>query len=265
MEDVYQLYARQKGALIWGDKSPNYCDYLAGLARVFPNARFIVIWRDPRAMIGSIVRAGNESSWFARRGMTLRALMGYNVLKSECERLASRGTRVHQIQYETLTRDPAGTMSDLCTFLGIPFIPEVGSLRGADRSAIYQAQHHALVRGERIVSSLERPEVLSVELRKKIDRYICFWREQSGGNWPILSSSENHEAGIPSTWERFVDRALYRCMRVFDSIVVVIYCSVPVSFLRKFRAYRRRHDRKAPTAGISQDNRSIASDINEAV
>ena len=249
MERAYQEYAHQKGALIWGEKSPNCYDSLTCLARDFPDARFIIIWRDPGAICRSVIRAAEVASWFNRRGMIYRALMGCRALKTECDRLASRGARVHQVQYEALVRDPAGAMVDVCKFLGVPFVPSVASLEGADRSAIYQGEHHSLVKGERIVSSLERPEVLPADLKRKIERYVSLWRAESGGKWPILSSPQNGDSGKPSLRERLLDRALYRCLRTLDSIVVFAYCSAPLWLLKRLRAFKRRHARSSPRVG----------------
>ncbi len=38
---------RKKGATVWGCKSPSYYDYMTQLADWYPDAKFIVIWRDP--------------------------------------------------------------------------------------------------------------------------------------------------------------------------------------------------------------------------
>ena len=61
------------------------------LAGWFPNAKFIVIWRDPADVCRSIVRAAEKSSWFARPGMDLRALLGYRRMKQEADELVRRG------------------------------------------------------------------------------------------------------------------------------------------------------------------------------
>ena len=100
MEKAYQEYAFQKGALIWGEKSTFCYDSLTRLARTFPDARFIIIWRDPAAICSSVIRAAEEPCWFDRRGMTSLALLGCKVLKTQCDWLVSRGARVHQIEYE---------------------------------------------------------------------------------------------------------------------------------------------------------------------
>ena len=93
-EALYQEYARQRGATIWGEKSPSYLDSLISIARTFPNARFIAIWRDPAGICGSVIRAASSGSYFARRGMPLRALLGVHRMKVECDELRAKGTPV---------------------------------------------------------------------------------------------------------------------------------------------------------------------------
>jgi len=239
MEKAYQEYARQKGALIWGEKSVHLHHSLERLVRDFPDARFVFLWRDLAAICGSVIRARNDF-FLGRTGMTERTLARYKTLRVQCDRLASRGFPVHQIDYETLVNDPAGVMTGVCKFLGIPFVPSMTSLEGSDRSAIYDGGHHALVRSERIVSSLERSEVLSPELKRKIERYKSLWRQESGGEWPIPSTPGNSDSGKPSLRERLVDRALYRCLRTYDSMVVLIFCFAPLWLLKAYRAHKRR-------------------------
>ena len=251
MEKAYKECARKKGALIWGEKSPQLLLFPpTRLVQDFPDARFIIIWRDPAAICGSVIRAANEErSFFGRRGMTHRTLMGYMRLKVECDRLVSRGTPVHQIHYETLVKDPAGVMADVCRFLGVRFIPGVASLAGADRSAIYEGKHHSLVKSERVVSSLERPEVVPPHLKRKIERYVSLWREESGGKWPILSTPQDSDSGKSSLRERLADRAVYCCLRAFDSLVVFVYCFGPFWLLKRFRDFKRQYERGLPKVG----------------
>lgn len=240
MSAAYQQRAQKKGARIWGDKSPNYSASVVKLAEDFPHARFLIIWRDPTAICRSIVRAGEENSWFSRRGMIHRALMGTRELKSACERLVKRGVRVHQIHYEALVKDPARTMRGICDFLDVSFVRAVSSLEGADRSAIYnEGKHHSLVKGEKIVSSLERPEVLSPRLKRKIGRYVALWREETGGEWPPSSHPPEVNPGKFSFFERAYDRLFYQWLRMLDLTIAFIYCYAPLWLLKQLRGRRR--------------------------
>ena len=250
IERAYQEYACQKGAQIWGEKSPNYYDSLARLARDFPDARFIIIWRDLSAICRSVIRAAQEPSWFDRRGTTHRALMGYKTLKTECDRLVRGGASVHQIQYEALVGNPADVMMGVCTFLGVPFVSCVASLNGADRSAIYEDRHHSLVKGERIGCTVERPEILPMKLRKKINRYVCLWHQQSGGTWPVIPCLQNYDHGKPTLAERVSDQVVYHALRSFDFLVLLAYCFAPFRFLQIYRAFK--HQQRESSARMQQ-------------
>jgi hypothetical protein len=121
-EAVQIEYARQKkGATIWGCKSPTYFDLLPVLAATFPKAKFVIIWRDLRSICQSIAKAAQKPSFFRRKGIMLRALLGYRQMKLKCDRLVRDGVPVHQIHYEELVRDPTAVMKGVCEFLRIPF------------------------------------------------------------------------------------------------------------------------------------------------
>ena len=114
----HQAYAARKGAVIWGDKSPIYYDSLPALARLFPQARFIIQWRDPAATANAMARAAQTgATWYHKRGTYLRGLMGYQVLKSGVDSLLSSGQPVCQVSFEELTSDTAKVMRDVCRFL----------------------------------------------------------------------------------------------------------------------------------------------------
>ena len=241
---VAQQYAQKKGANLWGCKSPSYYDCMADLADWFPQAKFIVIWRDPADVCRSIVRAAQKSPWFARPGMDLRALLGYRRMKKEADELVRRGAAIHQLQYDDLVRDPEAALTAICELVGIPFDPRMTSLEGADRSAIYNGEHHSMVKSSSIKADRQRPEVLSPELKGKVERYIVYWRQQSGGIWPVRAAVSE---GTPAaSWsERTKDRIRHRALRTFDLIVPVLYTIVPVPLWQKYRQVKSRYQQVA--------------------
>ena len=237
--EVAQQYAGKKGATIWGCKSPNYYDCMNQLADWFPDAKFIVIWRDPADVCRSILRAAVKSPWFARPGMDLRALLGCHRMKEEADQLVGRGAAIHQLQYDDLVREPVAALTAICDFIGIPFDPKMNSLEGSDRSAIYNGAHHFMVKSSAIVENRERPEVLSPELKNKVERYVAFWRKQSDGNWPVNAAVS---AGTkPASWlERTSDRIRHSLYRIFDLTVPVLYSVIPVPLWQKYRQAKSR-------------------------
>jgi hypothetical protein len=235
------IYKKHAGLAIWGCKSPNYYDYLTALADEFPDARFIVIWRDLGDICRSILQAAKNSPWFHRPGMPLRAILGYRELKDQCEQLKIRGVPLYQLQYEDMVKDPATVMMGVCRFLGIAFDPRMASLEGADRSAIYAAEHHAGVRGAKI-GATKQGDGLPPRLRRKVDRYVAMWRAEYGGNWPAVSAIQSQDPAQPSWLERATDRVRYELWRGFDQAVLYIYCSVPLRLLHAYRVLKRYND-----------------------
>jgi hypothetical protein len=237
-------WKQHAGAAIGGCKSPNYFDMLPGLAARFPNARFIVIWRNPVDICRSVVRASTGDSFFARRGMVLRALCGTYELKTGVDSLRAKGVPVHEVQFEVLVNDPGEVMAGVCHFLNLPCHAGMTSLQNADRSAIYDGAHHDMVKRERIEATEKKTtdEVLSDRVLRKIDRYIACWHDRHGRKWPAVPESREPS---PSRWfamEEFLDRILYRMFRAFDQAVALIYCFAPLWLLRKYRAAKGRHE-----------------------
>jgi len=232
VEVVYRQYA---GLAQWGCKSPHYFDYMIRLAKDFPKGRFIVIYRDPFEICRSVVRAGQTSSWFAKPGMPLRALLGYHEMKKQAGRLVRIGAHVHELQYEDLVRDPPTALSAICNFLQIPFDARMTSLESADRSAIHDSAHHAAVKGKQIREFSNRSEVLSSSLRKKIQRYVNFWHRQYSGLWPAHPEPNHADTAEAGLMERSVDTILYHALRAYDWAVILFYCFAPLRMLRTYR------------------------------
>jgi len=241
---VAQQYAGKKGATVWGCKSPTYYDSMNQFAGWYPNAKFIVIWRDPADVCRSIVRAAEKASWFARPGMDLRAILGYRRMKQEADELVRRGADIHQVQYDELVRDPSATLNAICEFIGIDFDPKMATLQGADRSAIYNGEHHSGVKSSSIVAKRERPEVLSPELKSKVERYVVYWRKESDGRWPVNAAvSEGTQAASFS--ERTSDAIRHKILRTADLIVPFAYSAVPTPLWKKYREMKSRHQQIA--------------------
>jgi hypothetical protein len=237
---VYIQYAQQKkGASIWGCKSPTYSDEVSRLSRTFPDARFVIIWRDLRSICRSIRKAAEKPSFFRRTGVMLRSLIGYRELKAQCDGLLSRGVPVHQIYYEDLVSDPSGTMQGICEFLQIPFDPRMTSLEGSDRSAIENAAHHTLVKAEKIIPLKKDSADLPAALKGKIDRYLYMWRKQHGGAWPVHPRSL--EGTVPPRFgEQLWDRMCYQCLQLWYHSTPVMFSFVPLRLWKVYRKLRGR-------------------------
>ena len=249
-EAAWQLYAPQ--AAIRGAKSPSYFDCLPRIAKEFPNAKFLVMWRDPADVCRSVVRARSDS-FFAKRGMVLRALLGCRDLKAGHDALVAAGVQVYAVQYEELVANPAAVMHGVCSFLEIEFNPRMASLKNADRSAIYGGGHHEMVNSEKIVAGKKKSEVLPEDVRHKVACYTAFWKQESGGTWPAYpESAPAVSSGVTFSVERLVDRVLYRTLRAFDEFVALVYSYAPIGLLRKYRESKGHASVKASPNAIPE-------------
>jgi len=236
---MHKAYAVRKGAVIWGDKSPNYYDSLPALARLFPQARFIIQWRDPATTANAIARAAQTGErYFRQRGAYLRGLIGYHVLKSGVDHLLSRGYPVCQVTYEELTSDTAKVMQQVCRFLEIPYRDELADLEGADRSAIFKGAHHTLIRGDEIVST-PRTVVLDQAIRQKIYGYVKLWKSRYNNQWPPSVLPDADDVALPRLPQRIGNQVAYRAVRAFDQFRQVCFAYAPLAWLESYRSRTR--------------------------
>lgn len=118
---VLAAYADTRGADRVGEKSPVHTHYAHEIMEDFPEAKFVHVLRDPRAVVLSRMKAG-----FGTR------LIGPNIVRwrravEMHDRIADRlgPERYHVLRYEDFVRDRETSLRTLCGFLGIEFVPEM--------------------------------------------------------------------------------------------------------------------------------------------
>ena len=234
-ETVYREYARRKGGTIWGDKSPDLHDRMVLMAKTFPEARFIVVWRNPAAVSASMAAAAaKDASFFRKPGMALRGLLGGAVLRRQCNQLLSAGIPLCEVDYEELVQEPAAVMRRVCEFLGIPYDSSLTTLEGANREAIHTGEHHQLLRGTQIVARTG-PAALEAALAAKIERYVRWWQRAHQNAWPRHPAPTPEAGAAPGLVERIRDRILYRAWRSVDAFTRLAFCVAPLAWLRWYR------------------------------
>src|SRR5579862_4167196 len=198
MEKAGREYAGQKGKKHWGCKSPSYYDRLDFLAREFPDARFVVIWRDPEEVGLSVIKAKATALWFTRPGMNRKALLAPQILKTQVDKIISMGALVHQLHFRDLIEKTDPTMRSICKFLQLPFDPAMTELSKADRTAVFEGGHHKLAMGDKIVARKERKESLPADLAQKIGRYKARWRAKEGDRWMLSARFAKTDSRQPT-------------------------------------------------------------------
>jgi hypothetical protein len=103
------------------DKTPRYSLIAEELVELFPEAKFIVLWRHPLAVANSMSTTFRDGKW-EPHSFELDLCYGMDQLRSICQK---HGSRVHQVKYEDLAADPSGELAKLGAYLGIPNLAEV--------------------------------------------------------------------------------------------------------------------------------------------
>jgi len=228
-------YARQRGKKRWGCKSPAYFDRLEQLAAEFPNAQFVVVWRDPEETCRSAIKAAGSSWWFARPGTNHKLLFASKTLKKQVDAVLSNGASVCQIHYRDLVSDTKNTMRGICEFLQVPFDPSVTVLSTAGRTAVFKGAHHAFARGNTIVSSTNRYAALPPGLARKIERYRALWKAENGDTWLLSRHFPESGSAKPTLWERATDQLLYGGLRTWDIAPRIFFSILPLSAWQMYR------------------------------
>lgn len=119
---LYRTACEQAGKTHFLDKTPRYYSILPELARIFPEARFVILLRNPLAVLASILNTWVKGDW-TQLSRFYRDLMDAPALLLEgIQLLDDRATVIH---YEDLVVDPVTQVAALCTRLGLEFYPEM--------------------------------------------------------------------------------------------------------------------------------------------
>jgi hypothetical protein len=116
----YQSFFEKRPVLWFGDKNPGYTIYSRRLLRIFPDAKFIQILRDPRDNYVSV-----KDVDFELPIPSLVATKWKLFYKKVRKASRLRPELYRTVRYEDLVEDPAREMKALCEFLGIPYHAEM--------------------------------------------------------------------------------------------------------------------------------------------
>lgn len=101
------------------DKTPRYHLIADEVISMFPEGKFLFLWRNPLAVVASIMDTWAGGRW---------NLYGYKIdlfegLENLIRTYEKHGDRVHAVRYEEFTERPAEVWTGVFDYLGLPFDP----------------------------------------------------------------------------------------------------------------------------------------------
>jgi hypothetical protein len=115
----YARAATRKNARYFLDKTPRYYHIIPELGEMFPDAKFILLFRNPLAVLNSFLKTWVGKNWGRINRDYLNDLMvAPQKLLEGVEYLSDKCIRV---RYEDLVIDPKGTIRKICDHLGVSY------------------------------------------------------------------------------------------------------------------------------------------------
>ncbi len=111
-------FAKRRATPWVGEKTPNHLLYMRTLERFFPEARFVHIVRDPRA----VALSWRGVPW-SNGSLEKDAEVWRRYLATARARPPRQRERLAVLRYEDLVARPEAELRELCAFLGLPFDP----------------------------------------------------------------------------------------------------------------------------------------------
>jgi len=231
--DLYRAFGRLKGAAVSGEKSPVYCSRLEQLHQMYPQASFILVWRNPVEVYRSILKAGQTSRFFGKPGMLSRMIYQKEQLMVQSGRIEKNGARIFRVNYAEIVDQTELVCRNLSNFLGVPFDRRMLELSQADLSAIYPSPHHDHLRRGVIERRTHTEKLVSPAVTRKLERFHHRW-EQSPANrlkLPAMPPTQTEPGSVEFAWHH----ALGRALTVYDSLVRAFFEFMPLPWLRVYR------------------------------
>lgn len=113
---LLETHAAAHGKPRWGEKSPGSRHLVAIHLAHFPEARYVWIVRDPRAVVASRMRTGWRNS-----GLIVSTRSTVKMMEAALRWRTH--PRVAIVRYESLVADPAGQLQQVLAFLGERYEP----------------------------------------------------------------------------------------------------------------------------------------------
>lgn len=163
---LYECALVDSGKSYFLDKTPRYYNIIPELYQLFPEARFIILLRNPLAVLSSIVTTWMKNSWYPLRWYQHDLIKAPHLL---IEGIKLLDKKCLVIKYENLLTSPEHEIEKICEYIGLSFSSEMITYdtNNTSKDALgYKAQKDIFYQGKpndnnlnKWVQELENPQV----------------------------------------------------------------------------------------------------------
>lgn len=118
VDRLHREYAAVQGKSRWGNKTPRFVRWLDLIHAHFPDARYIHVVRDPRAVASSLIRSDVHRSTALHAARRWQRDVAAGLEFEDAVPTSTLGVR-----YEDLAQRPSSVLSEVCSFLDLEFDP----------------------------------------------------------------------------------------------------------------------------------------------
>ncbi|MEQ9484539.1 sulfotransferase family protein [Coleofasciculus sp. F4-SAH-05] len=118
---ILRLYSKvaDKNAKYFLDKTPRYYLIAEDIFRLFPEGKFVFLWRNPLAIVASILDTWEQGKWKLYR----HKIDIFDGLVNLVNAYEKYGNQAYSLQYEALVSNPIAELQQLFAYLELPFDP----------------------------------------------------------------------------------------------------------------------------------------------
>ena len=130
---LYQLALEQSGKKIFLDKTPRYFHIIPELHKTFPEATFIILFRNPLAVLCSMITTwikGNEH-WSHLSKYQADLLLAPSLLIEATKLIPS--SQLIKVRYEDFISQPEKNIREICGALQIKYFPNLANYDSSER------------------------------------------------------------------------------------------------------------------------------------
>lgn len=127
---LYGAACEQAGKPRFLDKTPRYFFIIPELAQIFPDAKFVILLRNPLAVLSSILNTWVKGHWVLLARYRDDLIVAPGRLLAGIELL---GDRAIVVRYESLVDEPAIQVKSICARLDLDYRPNMLEYGSGDR------------------------------------------------------------------------------------------------------------------------------------